>query len=721
MMPTPARFPLFILIALAFFVEKNTFAADDSLMLEEVIVTAQKREESLQELPIAVSVFNADMLNDTGITHVSEIAMQTPGFAMGQFNMGQPQFYIRGIGSNEEGPGGDPSVVVFVDEVYLGRPSASAFELFDLQRIEILRGPQGTLFGKNASGGAINVVTKKPSDSFSSKLRMKAGNIGQKGFDGYVTGPIAVPIAASFAFSHNQHDGYVTSIVNGEEFQDKNATAARASFRYFADEDLEILFSADMSSDDAVSSGRKPRGGALEATLEALYPGISAQHYTTGSEFPGLQDRTLWGTNLRINLDTDFALLTSITAYRQSEWHEATDILGMPVINPANFFIANFVDEDADQFSQELRLSNIGDGLLTHWVVGIFYMHEETLRREEFPLNSIDDSQDWDTIIGDGETDNYAIFAQATWALHEHWQLVTGIRYTRDDKKIAWDGSGGIAFIPEPYSAENEDSWSEPTYKLSLDYRPNDNWMTYFSYATGFKSGGFPGQPANEFAALSSFEPELSSSFEVGFKGDYFDNSLRVNLAIFSAIYKDFQELLTIIDPDTGLLRTLTTNAAEVGSDGVELELNWLIGGDFLLTGTAAYLDSTYNAYTDHEERVGKQTRNAPKNSYSLAGDYRLSLSEARYLNFRLEYAYKDIAYQEPDNVEKYAIPEYALINAIVAFKLDDAWEFTAWVKNLAEEEYLAHNYPLPLTEDGPGISGFPRMYGLSVNYNFAE
>jgi len=680
--------------------------------LEEVVVTAQKRETNLQETPISVAAFDAEALSKGNISEIGEIAQRAPGLAMGQFNAGQPQIYIRGIGSNEEGPGGDSSVVVYVDDVYMGRASGASMELFDLERVEVLRGPQGTLFGKNASGGAINIVTKMPSDEFTAKVRAGVGNLSQRSIDAYISGPLSDSVAASFSISDIERDGHIENVVTGNDLSNKNTTAVRGRLRWDINDQANIVFSADYSNDFGNGVGRKPRGLTTTRLADTSpFDQTVGDHYKVAIDEDGKQDRELWGGSVRFNWSNDDVDFLSISSYRNNNWAEDTEIVGAQNIPEALLVLFNDVVEDGDQFSQEFRLSGSTENI-NHWVIGAFYSNEQTNRVEEFQVRRL--PVDYTEVEAD--VTSYAIFGELNYQLQDNLDLTLGARFSRDEKDIRAIGRG-IILVNENFDVTAGDSWSEPTYKAVLSYHVNDSAMIYGSVATGYKSGGYQGQPDSPQIATTAFNPEKALSYEVGVKADLLDDTLRANVSIFHSGFEDYQELLTL-DVD-GLPVSVTQNAAEVTSKGIEFDLTWIPVENLTLTASGAYIESTYDDYIQDSSVIGNYTRNAPKKSYTLAAAYEVPLGDVSSLEFRADYRHKDEAFQDPQNTAYASIPAYDLIDGSVIYNVDDSLSFTLWGKNLADEEYLVHSFAFGSILTAPSISGMPRTYGLSVTKNF--
>tara|TARA_R110000772_G_scaffold268645_1_gene397002 strand:+ start:8942 stop:11122 length:2181 start_codon:yes stop_codon:yes gene_type:complete len=697
--------------------------------LEEVVVTAQHREENLQDVPIAITAIGAEDIRSADISDLTAIALRTPGFSMGVFNPAQPQLFIRGVGSNADGAGEDQSVVVFLDGVYLGRTAGQAFDLFDLERLEVLRGPQGTLYGKNAAGGAINIITQKPTEELTGALELSGGDMGYLGIRGKVSGPLGEETYGKISVSHKERDGYVESLV--ADIDDLNAYESdgiRGQLLTRPADALELLFSADYSEDSRNSPGRNP-GTELALGDFVAASGLNPDFYQNLQSTEPHADIETWGVSLQADWLVEMGTFTSITAYRES----SADVLD--VVWPADieyFQLAsadNFFDEEAEQFSQEFRFAaDAGEQLF--WQAGVYYLKEEVARNEyndiycgllcgvpaesaiHLPLAGAEQTN---------ETNSYGIFGQGTWTFNEYWDLTLGARYTYEEKEVTNVGSADGAFsVLEPYDIEEEESWGAFTPKVAVNYYLGENLTTYATISTGFKSGGFQGLAPTEAAASTSFDEEHVTNYELGIKGTVLDNSLRFSAVAFYIDYSDLQVLVQTIQPGGLPGPLLTENAGEAQSQGIELEALWQLHDYWQLSGNYAYLDTEYTKLEGNlKPNEGNSLRNAPENavSLSLVFDYPL---QSNYINARVDYTYKDDAYQDIQNRPESTLESYELVNLRLAYGAGDGqWEIAGWVKNAADEEYMLHNYTM-----NPGLSqnitpAAPRTVGATLTWNY--
>lgn len=697
--------------------------------LEEVVVTAQHREENLQDVPIAITAIGSEDIRSADISDLSAIALRTPGFSMGVFNPAQPQLFIRGVGSNADGAGEDQSVVVFLDGVYLGRTAGQAFDLFDLERLEVLRGPQGTLYGKNAAGGAINIITQKPAEELTGGLELSAGDMGYLGIRGKISGPLGDDTFGKISFSHKERDGYIESLVADiDDLNEYESDGIRGQLLTRPTDNLDLLFSADYSEDSRNSPGRIP-GTAFAMGDFVAASGFEPDFYENLLSKEPHADVETWGLSLQADWHVGEGTFTSITAYRES----SADVLDIVWAADLEIFqmasADNFFDEEAEQFSQEFRYAaNAGEQLF--WQAGVFYLNEDVERNEyndifcglicgvpaesaiHLPLAAAEQTN---------ETNSYGIFGQATWTFNERWDLTVGARYTYEDKEVTNVGSPDGAFsILEAYDIEEDESWDAFTPKVAVNYHIGENFTTYATVSTGFKSGGFQGMAPTEAAANTPFDEETVTNYELGIKGTVLDNSLRFSAVAFYTEYDDLQVLVQTIQPGGLPGPLLTQNAGEAESQGIELEAVWQLHEYWQLAGNYAYLDTEYIELDGNlKPNEGNSLRNAPENaaSLSLVFDYPL---ESGYINARVDYTYKDDAYQDIQNRPESTLESYDLLNLRLAYGADNGkWELAGWVKNATDEEYMLHNYTM-----NPGLSqnitpAAPRTVGATLTWNY--
>lgn len=737
--------------------------AQETAGLEEIIVTTQRRSESLQSVPLAVTAFSGAELEKLGIDDLKGITERTPGFTMGTFNAGQPQLYIRGIGSNSDSAAGDQSVIVFVDEVYIGRSAGMDLDLFDLERVEVLRGPQGTLFGKNVVGGAVNMITTKPSEESIMKAEVTVGNLGALNVRALASGQIGENSFGKISFSSRKRDGYVESLagdypsfftaseldtINNLEQGEINTNSLRGALRFTPSDSTEINIKANFSKQDQDGPGRHFIDGPWRATDAALIADYDNRPLTNLADLAGHSKTDIFGLTARVDHDLANATFTSLTSYRNVDADISNLLLGVPSVAlrlstfkaPALIGGSNPYTDESDTFSQEFRLTSTNDGPL-QWVAGLYYLQEETVRNEEstfgvFVSNGVGGAigvvpQGVGGNFQDNTTTSYAVFGQASYSFNDQLKLTVGGRQTWEDKEMHVIGTPTPLSRFRDFDLNLEDDWSSFTPKATLDYQINDDAFMYLSYSEGFKSGGFPGGGNNATIASTGFDPEQAELVELGFKTEWFDSHLRLNGAIFKTDYQDLQILQLLVPvgsapENPGNL--ITQNAANADIEGFELEFTWLPIDNLTIAGSYTSLDSAFSDFFIPEgftspgggapiDRTGNFLRNAPENAYNVLVRYEHELSNGAGMRYQADFRHKDEVFQDPDNLEFAKVPEYDIADFRIVYSSpgDSGYEITGWVKNAFDEEYLLHNFPV----QGSGFAtpAAPRTYGITIGW----
>ncbi|MFC7047896.1 TonB-dependent receptor [Emcibacter nanhaiensis] len=736
------------LTALAFGATVTTpsFAEEEMMMLEEITVTAQRRSENLQAVPVAVTALSASAIEKADIHTQDDIATRIPSMTFSPFAPGQSVVSLRGISSNDDGAGTENSVAVFMDDVYLGRISNMAFELFDVERIEVLRGPQGTLYGKNAIGGAINVVSTKPGQDFQAKVKATVGNYDRQDFQGVVSGPLSDSLAAKVSFSSRQRDGWVENIYTGNKLKDENVQSVRGQLLWTG-ENTEVTLSADTMEMDQSDMARIP-------TRSSAVPGIAEAHQALGGDYKhstnpqdGYARKGANGVSLKVEHDFgDAGTLTSVSAYRDSANDWEMDSTGSPIMN-----IVDEIHDYTKQYSQEFRFAGpINDS--ADFVAGLFYMNENTDRQEIFrlvrneddrlPNLSADDTVD---LVGsyrqDNTTDSFAAFAHVNYNVTEKLKLGVGVRYTYEEKNIEnWTSTYGVFpgfIISTDFGTDIDnkiggiaasESWSDFSPKVTLDYQVNDDVLLYATVSKGFKSGGFGAAPESVAATQIPLQPEIAWNYEIGSKSDLFDGTLRLNLAAYYTDYSDlqYQRFGTLLDGQItpfGVFRTRNAASAEIY--GVEAEFTWVPVENLYISGNYSYMhteaefnfDAYYTTPPATPDIQTKPLTRAPEHRFYIAADYSHDVSWGGQMSYHIDYRYTGD--QRGDVVSDATMqPAWGVSDAHVDWTSEDEqWEISFWGKNIFDEKYISHIYIV-----GPGdvaVYGDPAMYGASVTWRF--
>lgn len=695
--------------------------------LEEIIVTAQRREQNLQQVPVAVSALSQNAIEKADITDLTDIATRVPGLTFSPFSPGQNILALRGASSNDDGAGTDNSIAVFVDDVYLGRASNVNPELFDLERVEVLRGPQGTLYGKNTIGGAINIVSTRPNtEDFEGKLKASVGNFERRDLAGLITGPLTENLAGKLSFSTRKRDGWVDNRALNKKQKDDDTQSVRGQL-LFTNDSFEALVSGDYNQLDVEDMARipiatgDPRDPAIwfSGSYTALC-GTSGDPDCAAGAVDGFTKQESWGVSARLKWDIGNGELISITAYRENESDWKMDSTGTN-----SLILVDDILDNTEQFSQEVRwVSSIGEDF--NYVTGLWYLHEETDRSECFDLSPESDcTSDADGGTTDfyqqvNETTGYAVFGQFDWYFVEDWTLTLGARYSYEEKEIDNEANAGnFVIINQSFSNSVSESWNAFTPKVSLAYQATDSTNIYGTIAKGFKSGGFAAAPQGiEFT--EPLDQEEALNYELGIKSDVSDQ-LRVNLAVFYTEYEDLQ--IQTFGPLTtgaafGTFQTFNSGDADIF--GVELEATWVVTEKLTISGFYGYQDGEFGdtniAGSAFPDQSGQDLIRTPENKYSVNIDYVYPLGASGEIAANVNYRYTD---DQRGELEPWAIqPEFDLVDARVSWTSnDEALEVSVWGKNLADEEYITHLYTI--ASSVAAVYGDPRMYGVSVAYSF--
>ncbi len=693
--------------------------AEEELKLEEIIVTATKMGETrLQETPIALSAYTPDFLDKNGIRDVRDLAISTPNLVIAQ-NGNAAQIYIRGIGSNITGGGGETSSTVHLDGTFIARPNGAFFNFLDVERIEVLRGPQGTLYGRNSVGGTINVISRKPDDKVQAKFQQTVGNYDLWRSEGYISGPlVAEKLSASISASRSKRDGYWENVVaSGNDRASEDNWATRGQIRFTPTEKLEMLIRADYMKDEGLPAINHvllapyyPVTGGPEDPVTAS---IRGDWHKFAADTASVYERTMKGVSGEINYDLGpAARLKSLSAYRRGKQFQIADTDGSDL----NKQYTNST-ESQHQFSQELNLSGSLDAL--RYVFGLYYFNEHIANGGAGVVSNILNRITKPQPIID--TDAYAAYGQLDYDLTDALTATVGIRYS--DEKKDFDQNlnilstvTGLPLATYPRTYQREGHYKAWTPKFGLNYDVTDDVMLYASATRGFKSGGFNFSSGN---SIQGYDPEKLWSYEGGFKSTLLDKRLRFNASAFYYDYTDLQ-VSAFITPGV----TDITNAADATVKGLEVELEAKVTNDLDIGGTLSRLEATYKNFPGAPitggtfDATGKYLNSAPKWSYTIYANYNYGLPDGSTLDFHADYGWKSRQYYTVVNDMVQSSPSYGLLNANITYTSpDDHWRVVAYGRNLGNEYYLlsAGTY----TVVPAGTPGDPRTFGVRLSYTY--
>lgn len=755
---------LTILIPSASMVCAGLAAAQEDV-IEEIIVTAQRRAESLQNVPLAVTVFSGDVLREDGIASLEDIGNRTPGLLFSAFSVGQPEITIRGIGTKEDGAAASDSVIVSIDDVYVAARTAQVFDIFDLERIEIVRGPQGTLYGKNSIGGSINFVTTMPTEETVLRLSQTIATYGRFDTGGLVSGRVAENLYGKFSFSRRSHDGYIRNILLDEQQGESNTFAWRAKLRWVPSPDLEIIAGVEFADDNLGQSNREPVGSAGPlhdgphasnpiAVNEAL--GGAGSPFDSLADVEGFTDREVQGYSLKINWDWDWATFTSISSYRESEfdWLEDSEGLpestefadltgssgnpGIPLTAPPEsgfaFDVSDAAIEHTQQITQEFRLISSEDQRLT-WLGGLFYSHEEIDRTETFNFPSLggpgtvqSTARSIGSSIQSNRSNSLAAYGQASYALTDTLSATGGVRFSYEKKKIGIgaDIISGLPLLLQafPFTRASED-WSNVSGSFAVDWAATEDVLLYASFSTGFKTGGFTGSASTVERGTTPFSPEFAKNYEIGMKSEWLDRRLLFNITGFFTDYDDLQVTRFFQPFDASFGQFITENAGSAELLGFEIETVARPLEGLEVGGNYAFLDAEFTNFsgtpsiTGTGDFTGNTLRLSPRNSLSWYARFERPWDSGT-VSAKVSYRYQSLVFMDPNNNPITVIPAYDIWDVRLAFKsADNRWEIAGWVKNLGNEEYRTHVFSQRGSRIAFAIFGPPRTGGVTLSYNY--
>ena len=665
-------------------------------------------------------IFGGEELGRFRVFDALELTYLTPGFSAGEFNVGQPQFFIRGIGSNEDGAGGDNAVVVNADGVPVGRAAGSLFDFYDLERIEVLRGPQGSLYGKNATGGVVNVISALPEEESRRDVQLAVGNDGILTLNGYWGGAIehSGEYLGSLSLFHRRRDGVVNSAY-GPEQSDINDQGIKGQL-YAPRSPYHWRLIGEYSWLRREGPGRHAAGGAIGAAIAQTSARAAHSPYYNLSPFDGFQSRDTYALTLQFDKRLSWGDIHGISGYRKTDLESSIDQQGLSeqeglLAEALGFGLAgtNDVREKSWQLSQELRLSIEHD----RWFIqgGLFYFHEDIERLETFNYNPDSFS------FQDNITNSIALFLEMTYTVSESLSLTAGGRFSRDKKHIRQSSIPGLLIVTSNYREKAEKSWGKFTPRVIIDFWPDTAVHTYFSVATGYKSGGFQGQAPNAMAARTPFDEENVLAYELGIKWHSPGGDTRLYAAIFHMAYDDLQVLQLVDDPgdphDIGVI--VTENAADAVSQGIELEWQVSLGESWQVRGNYSYLDASFKEFASTQgDFAGNVLRNSPEQAAALSLTYQRILAGNAELNISYSHSYSDLRYQDPANIKISAVPGFELVNLDLSYRRGDApWTLGFWIDNLWDETYFIHGFP---ALGGSLLTPAPdRNAGFSIRYQF--
>jgi iron complex outermembrane receptor protein len=707
--------------------------------IADIVVTAEKRATNLQKTPVSITAISGQALQNAQIRGLEQVKAIVPGMQMGETD-GYAQITIRGIGIATFVPGADSAVALNQNEVYVSRPIAQLTGLYDVSSLEVLRGPQGTLFGRNATAGAVNISTTRPTDTWTGYGRVSIGNYAAVNAEAAVGGPI---IGDSLLFRIagfvDKHDGYGRNLVTGNPVSDRDARGIRGTLVVRATPRLKATLIGEYYKEADNGAAVHYQGST----------GLSGLPGTSGLPILALQDGGFVTSNRQDTatpMDSKFRLRTtavtgivewslgrfglkSISGYRDQNSLTLTPLGDGSKDNA--FFLAG---EPARQFSEELQAHY--DSSRFHATGGLYYFHERDEARPDvvpflrsvidrafgIPFTGSDDYVSFLQLTGTLRTTSKAVFGQASYELLDGLTLTGGIRYSAERKSAALNNRVSVSDpypTPEPaVNFEDTKTFHSTTPKVGLQYQLSPRTLAYVSYSKGFKSGGFdvttPSPP---------FQPEKLTDYEGGVKTTFLDNRLRINLAGFYYDYSNLQ-VLQIVGA-----QPITTNAATARIYGGEAEITALPSAALQLDFSASYLHARYREYSGPSavqsglpevDFGGRTLNNAPNFSGHSAATYTWSLPRGS-LKFRTEIEFTTRSYFTPDNIDMLSQAGYVKGNLFLTYESKDRWSVTAFVRNISNKDtWVSGQVSTPiLGSPAHGAVAAPRTFGGEIRYEF--
>lgn len=760
-----------LLAALTFMAATGPFAAanaqsvaDRAVTIEEITVTAERRVANLQDVPISVSSFTAADLESLQVETIGDLQSLVPNLSVHVGDANNAVVYIRGVGQIDSIAFFEPGVGIYLDDVYLGRAQGAFLDVLDAERIEVLRGPQGTLYGRNTVGGAIKYVSAGPTEEFFARVSATVGNYSQADYKLTLSGPISEgKLLGRLTVAQLSRDGYSSNLFDGRDDGDRNTFFARGVLRFQATDNLSVQLAADYTDSDPDRSRTPAKVTPITIlTVDPYTFGISFDTYPAdtdpflvNADFNTVEQTKTKGIDMTVTWDVSEDLtFKSISSYRELEYGTEIDLDGTPV-NAFGIFYFNNQTQKTQEFQvqyQSTRLSVVG---------GLYYFNEKGTTFDGGVFNNF-----LVALSGDSKfsTDSYAAFGQLDYDFNERLTGTLGIRYTDEEKNYSRRAEdfllttlAGITFDPVTFAVSYTNpellnpsssdlaldggigvpragadpdpaNFDNLSFKVGLKYQINDDAQMFGNIAEGFKSGGFNGRLAE--GQLDPYNEETLTSYEVGIKSQWLNDRVRTNAALFYTSYDNLQVSSFRASPDGSTFVPVFTNAGAATIKGAELELIALVTDRMTVTANVGYLDGQYDEFLAEPDPVTGQVVdvsdereivNSPKWDTFLGFSYDIPLASAAGITLAVNWSFRSKTYLEVNSSENLAQGAYSTYNASVTYdSADGRWRVIVGGKNLTDEEYRTHAFDLSAF---PGVElGYynpPRTYSISASYNF--
>lgn len=687
-------------------------ASESAFVLEEVLVTATKRSQSIQDIPAAVSQISGDALEERGISNIENLALQVPGLQFGT-NGSTTYITIRGIGTTVDSGVAEPAVATYVDGVFLPRASMGTLQAIDLERVEVLRGPQGTLYGRNATGGSINFISRAPTEEFEGGIKASVEDRDGYGISGFVSGPFSDSVSYRLSAGTTEQDGYIDVVNTGEDVGGADLQRVRGALQFRPSDDLTMDLSVQYEVNDAAVGGQQL---LTRSTVVDFLSGGNNNQTTAINELYADEKGLFSGENKTtivsgiVNWDlSDAVSFRSVTGYVD---HEVTTFYEA---DATDFFYVNLVDtvRPSESFSQEFNFyGEVGD---LSWLVGAFYFEEDFELQLEVDFASLalgipGPIVPVNIVAGDviEETTSFALFTDITYALSDQLRVNFGLRYNEEEKEFTFYGASSPA---------GEIDTDDILPKISLQYDVSNDVNVYVQYQQGIKSGG------HQLSSPDLFEPEQLDSYELGVKSQLLDGRLTANAAAYYYDYSDLQATTTI-PPTTTLVRN---SDAEVL--GAELEVNYYVNEGWIVNLGLSVTDSEYKDFGFFDtftgavvDLEGEELIRAPALTMNVGVEHLIPINNSLIseVTIRGDLYYSDdykLAFIDYDQTRQDSYVTGNISATITS--ASESVKVRAFVDNVADEEVLFNGSYLATSGGFIGYYSEPRSYGVEVSYNF--
>lgn len=709
-------------------------AATKQGQVSDIIVTATRREESAQRVPVAVTALSAADLQARGIQNTDDLKFQVPGLQIYSTQVGITNYTIRGLGNaNNRSATADGSVGVFVNEAYFGRPFLVNTDFMDIERVEVLRGPQGTLFGRNTIGGAISFYSTKPGPETRAGGEVTVGNYNTRDAGGYISGEIADNVYAKVAVTTRNHDGYDYNTTTHSGIDDQRMTGVSAALRFTPTSNLDITLNLD-------TTVRRGTGSWWVTAVRGPYSGApyANPRVGNGANDNGFGNINNSGGSLNVDWNTPIGNFTSVTAYRYGTLASRSPStgtqpapIGPPAINSAlsNILFTQEDDYRTRQYSQEFRLASDNDSAF-RWLLGAYYFHERSIHTAivDFQFNNYYGFNGRTRYDSTGTTDAFALFGNVSYNITDKLKLQAGLRWSSDHKEFTETPSGksyGAPFtvngvtVPT-FNAAGKKTFQAATPSFTINYQATPSVFLYATVSQGFKSGGFNDVSNEKLSAETPYIEEKVWNYEAGFKADLFNHRARLNISAFKLEYTNLQVSEVIPSPIPGGPNIVVTgNAGKTHNQGVEMEFQAFPVRNFQLYGNFSYQDSRVDTLVvQGVDQSGHKLPLVPSTKWMAGAAYTVGISDAMDATLRGAYSRTSSYYGYITNNPLELVPPQSDLTASLLFEPRGShWNVELWGKNLQNKLNISQLFQI--FGASYGKLGVPRTWGLTVRYKY--